>query len=412
MPNPKRRNSERIQFSVASARTVRIPVTDAPPLFPWPVAAVGGGVLAGLAGLLVVAGLVMVAWFSAIAIAVPTVLAFAAQAWLLAHGGEVAIGESHITLAPLGLTLLFAALCASIGGFAYRQGRQARTGDLTPVQQRWLLLGSVAQVALGYVGCAVLVAWAVAGPSGILAPAIGALGVSVLGGLVGALAASGQRLDELGPRWVRRSLRGAAAGVLGLVIAAAVVLATAAVLGETRIAALEAGLKFDDGGLVVWSLVALAYLPNLLAWSLAWVLGAGFTVGTGSLVTLWTTQLGMLPAIPAFGALPAAGVASDWVLAWLVLGVAAGAAAGVAAATGGRTSLVGALAAAALAGLLAGLGYLAWAAASRGDLGSLRLVGLGPRLVESLLIAVPLVLLSAALGGLVAWLVRRRRARA
>ena len=33
MPSPKRRATERVQFSVSSARTVRIPVTDAPPLF-------------------------------------------------------------------------------------------------------------------------------------------------------------------------------------------------------------------------------------------------------------------------------------------------------------------------------------------------------------------------------------------
>jgi len=381
-------------------------------VFPWPVAAIGGGALAGIAGLLLVAGVVLVAWFSAIAIAVPTMLAFSAQVWLLAHGAELAIGGSGITLVPLGLTVAFAALCASVGGFAQRQGRLARTGELTPAENRGLFLGSIAQVALGYVGLTVLVAWAVAGPSGILRPALGALAVSVIGGGVGALVASGRTASDSGAKWVRRSVRGACAGVLGLVIAGAIVLATAVVLGETRIAALENSLKFDNGGLFVWSLVVLAYLPNLLAWALAWVLGAGFTVGTGSMVTLWTTQLGMLPALPVFGALPPAGVASEWLLSWLALGVAIGGVAGVVAVLRGRTNVLGALASAALAGLAVGLVYLGWAAASRGALGNLRLVGLGPRLVESLLIAMPLLLLSATLAGLVAWFVRRRRSRA
>ena len=142
------------------------------------------------------------------------------------------------------------------------------------------------------------------------------------------------------------------------------------------------------------------------------MLGAGFTVGTGSMVTLWTTQLGMLPALPVFGALPPAGVASEWLLSWLALGVAIGGVAGVVAVLRGRTNVLGALASAALAGLAVGLVYLGWAAASRGALGNLRLVGLGPRLVESLLIAMPLLLLSATLAGLVAWFVRRRRSRA
>lgn len=111
---------------------------------------------------------------------------------------------------------------------------------------------------------------------------------------------------------------------------------------------------------------------------------------------------------PVFGALPPAGVASDWLLAWLVLGVSAGAVAGVVVASKGRTSVVGVLGSAVLAGLLAALGYLAWAAAGRGDLGILRLVDLGPRLTESAVIGAPLLVLSAAVGGLVAWFVRRK----
>ncbi len=74
------------------------------------------------------------------------------------------------------------------------------------------------------------------------------------------------------------------------------------------------------------------------------------------------------------------------------------------------TTVLGALAGSAAAGLLAGLAYLGWTAASRGGLGSLRLVDLGPRLLEALMIGVPLLLLSALLGGLVTWFVRRRSA--
>ena len=409
MRMPRNRDPERLRFTVSSARTVRLPsVPDVPPLLPWPLAALGGGVAAGLAGSLLVAGTVMIAWLSAIAIALPTALGFAAQVWLLAHGGELSVGADKVTLVPLGLTLVFGAICASVGGFAYRQGRQSRSGGLDDTRRRRLLLGSIGQVSAGYTVFAVILAWTVSGAAAIWRPALGGLLVSAVGSAIGAALAAGLRPSVLRPDWLRRGLRGAAAGVLALVIAAAVVLATALALGEPRIASLEAALRIDAGGLVVWSLVAIAYLPNLLGWAVAWLLGAGFTVGTGSLVSLSTTELGMLPAIPVFGALPPVGVADPWLVSWLALGVLAAVLAGIVAVRDGHTGPLGALAAGGAAGLVTGIAYLAWVAASRGGLGSLRLVGLGPRLLEAVSIGVPILLLGSVLAGMVTWFVRRR----
>ncbi len=406
---PRNRDSERLRFTVSSARTVRLPdVPDAPPLLPWPLAALGGGLLAGLAGSLLVAGVVMVAWLSALAIALPTALRFAAQVWLLAHGGVLEVGSEAVTLVPLGLTIAFGAICASVGGFAYRQGRQARPTASDEGVRRLLLFGSIGMVSAGYTVSAVIVAWTVSGAAAIWRPALGALVVSAVGSAIGAGMAAGLRPANLRPDWLRRGLRGAAAGTLGLVVASAVVLATATALGEPRIAALEAGLRFDTGGVFVWSLLALAYLPNLLGWAVAWLLGAGFTVGTGSLVSLSTTELGMLPAVPVFGALPPVGVADQWMFAWLGLGVAAAAVAGVAAVRTGHTGPLGALAAGAAAGLVTGGAYLAWAASSRGGLGGLRLAALGPRMPEALILGVPILLFGSVLAAMVAWFVRRR----
>ncbi len=409
MPIARTRDSGRLRLTVSSARTVRLPtVPDGPPLLPWPVAAIGGGVAAAVAGALVVAGVVLVAWLSAIAISLSAVLGFSAQVWLLAHGGTVVLGADRVTLVPLGLTLLCCAICAWLAGIAYSQGRQARTGDLTPAIRLRLLAGTVAQVTLGYTLTVLATAWLAAGPDEVWRPGLGALALSAVGATIGAGAAAGLRPRGIRPDWLRHGLRGGAVGVLGCVAIAAVVLATAMVLGETRVATLESALGFDSGGAFVWSLVTLAYLPNLLGWALAWALGAGFTVGSGSLVTLWTTELGMLPAIPVLGGLPPAGVSDPWLLAWLAGGALAGALAGVAAARHGRTSAVGALLGGAVGGLAAALAFLGWAAASRGGLGSLRLVDLGPRLTEAALIGGPLLLLGSVLAALVTWLVRRR----
>ena len=405
---PRNRDPERLRFTVSSARTVRLPhIPDAPPLLPWPLAAVGGGLMAGLAGSLLVAGVVMIAWLSALAIALPTALRFAAQVWLLAHGGELEVGSEAVTLVPLGLTIVFGSICASVGGFAYRQGRQARPSAQDGAQ-RLLLLGSICMVSAGYIVFTVILAWTVSGATAIWRPALGALVVSAVGSTIGAGMAAGLRPAHVRPDWLGRGVRGAAAGTLGLAAAAAIVLATGTVIGEPRIAALEAGLRFDTGGLVVWSLVVLAYLPNLLGWAAAWLLGAGFTVGTGSLVSLSTTELGMLPAIPVFGALPAVGAADPWMLAWLALGVVAAVFAGVVSVRSGHTGPLGALAAGGAAGLLTGIAYLAWAASSRGGLGSLRMAALGPRLLEALILGVPILLFSSVLAAMVTWFVRRR----
>ncbi|MCA0295939.1 MAG: DUF6350 family protein [Actinobacteria bacterium] len=409
MPMPRFRDPERLKFTVSTARTVRLSTTPAgPPLVPWPVAALGGGVFAALAGAVVVAGVVLVAWLSAIAIPLPKVLDFAAQVWLLGHGGVLTIGDVDVTLVPLGLTLLFGAICSSAGRFAYRQGRLGRTETPSGTVRTRLLLGSIGQVAAGYTVFAVVLAWVVAGPSQLWRPALGALALSVAGSAVGAGLAAGYRPWDLGPDWLRRAWRGAAAGLLGLVVVSAVTLATALVLGETRVAALEDALGFDAGGVFVWSVAVLAYLPNLLGWTLAWLFGGGFTVGSGSLVSLSTTELGMMPAVPVFGALPPVGAADPWLLAWLAAGVAVGALTGVVAVRRDDDGNGGGLVAGAAGGLAVGLVFLAWAAASRGALGVLRLSEVGPRLLESLAIGVPLVFISACLGAVVGLLAGRR----
>ena len=410
MPMPKFRGSSRVRLTVSNAKTVRLPIAgDAPPLLPWPLAAVGGGVATALAGALLVAGVMLLAWLSAIAVPVPTLLGFAAQVWLLGNGGELLIGPDRLSLVPLGLTLCFGAMCSSTGRFAFRQGQQSRPAQQDPAQRTRLAVQSALQVAAGYTAFAVLIAWSVQGSSGVLRAGLGAFAVSLVGSLIGGLAAAGLRPWEGLPHWVRFGLRGAGVGLLALVVLAAVVLAGEVAGAEPQVGTLEEALGLDSGGVVVWSLVTLAFLPDLLAWTLSWLLGAGFTVGSGSLVSVSGTKLGMLPNLPILGALPEPGAADPWQQLWLLSGVLVGALAGVVAVRGHRTSLVGALASGGAAGGILGLGYTLWAILSRGDLGHLRLVALGPRILETLLISLPLLLLGAVVGAVVTWFLRRFR---
>lgn len=409
MPKPRPRDSQRLRLKVASARTMRLPAepTD-PPLLPWPIAAVGGGVLAGVAGGVLVAALVMLAWFSATAIGVPTALAFAGQVWLLSNGGVLSIGSDQVTLVPLGMTAINLVLCAWAGGFGYRQGRASRVERISPAQSRNLALATAVQVTLGYAGLAVAVSLGTGSGQPVRAVA-GACVVALLGSLTGVLVASDAQ--HAAPDWLRAGLRGAAAGSAGLVVAGCVVLIVTLIQSEVRMTTLETAIAFDQRGNIVWAAVLLSYLPDFLGWALAWVLGGGFTVGTDTLVSLWATRLGMVPSIPVFGALPADGVTSQWLLAWLAAGLLAGALAGVVALRRHGTGVVGALVASGMAGLLTGVGFVVLAVASRGSLGELRMAQLGPQFPESLFIPVPLLVLSALAAGTAMWLIRQLRAR-
>ena len=135
-------------------------------------------------------------------------------------------------------------------------------------------------------------------------------------------------------------------------------------------------------------------------------------MGSGSVVAPAGTELGILPGIPMLGALPAAGPGGVAQLWWLAAGVLAGAIAAwivVRARPAARfdeTSLVGGLAGVLSGALFAGL---AWAAS--GDLGTLRLADLGPRLLPLLVMGVTTMGLAGMITGLLLGIGRRLRTR-
>ena len=180
--------------------------------------------------------------------------------------------------------------------------------------------------------------------------------------------------------------------------------------GWDRVEALTRALHPGTAGGILLVVTQLTVLPNLLLWSGLYALGAGFTLGNGSVVAPAATSLGVLPGLPVLGALPAAGPGSTSQLWWLVAGALAGATAAWLALRGGagtridRASLLGGAAGLAAALVLVGLAWL-----SSGDLGSVRLAGLGPRLLPLLVMSSTTLGLSGLITGAVVWALRRRR---
>ena len=203
--------------------------------------------------------------------------------------------------------------------------------------------------------------------------------------------------------------RAVIAAQLVMLVAGAAVLVTGLAAHLSRVAALHEALQPGIAGGIAVLLLQLGFAPNALVWSASYALGSGFSLGAGSVVAPAATELGILPGIPFLGALPSPGPGDLMELWWLAAGAAAGAIACwvlLAARPAVRFDVASLMGGA--CGLLAGVAFagLAWAAS--GDLGTLRLTGLGPRLFPLLIMAATTMGLSGMITGLALGLIPRR----
>lgn len=175
--------------------------------------------------------------------------------------------------------------------------------------------------------------------------------------------------------------RGGAAAAAGVIALAAIVTSLALVTGFARIITLYESLHTELLGGVAVTLGQLALVPNVVIWTMSWLVGPGFAIGTGSAVSPLGTTLGPLPSIPMLGALPEGGLEFGFV--GLIVPVATGFLVAALFGPGLRRSLQGdpsvlsfvtALGMGLVGGVL--LGLLAWA--SGGTAGPGRLADVGP----------------------------------
>lgn len=401
-------------------RTVAVDVDDEKPTptrtftWPWQLITVLGAVAVAGAGWVLLGGLSAVVWLASSDAPLTDALRIATQLFALTHGAPVTLVGQQVTLVPLGLSLLLVFLALPIVGVAARHAAESmgRIDDDGAVHVSlekvvWIVAGTYAAV---YTVAVAVLSGAVLGGDVVGPVALGAVIIGGIAGLWGAAGGVGFDPTLQWPAWLRVVPRAIGASLLALLAVGAVALACAFALGRERIAAITESLEPGIVGGVALIVVHLVYLPNLVLWACSWLLGAGITVGDGSLITLAITDVGLLPAIPALGAVPEPGVASPWMLLWLAGGVVAGAAAG-AAVTWARprarvdeTALVGGL-----AGVLAGLVVTLAASLASGGLGADRLAEMGARVGQLAVFAPTLLGLSGLLAGLVLGLVRRPR---
>ena len=333
------------------------------------------------------------------------------QAWLLLHGvplsltypagtvGPEATG-GLLSLIPLGLTLMPFFLC-------WRAGRRLARASYT--DQLWqALLGALGTYSLLGIATAYFSAnedVSISLAAGALIPLISA----GLGVIIGARVEAGSWVRLIGvdltdwiartsqhSRWAGSYLWAAIrAGVVGITAAiglTAVLLVVALAISWAEIATIYQKLDAGIIGGIVLTVAQLGLLPNLIVWTLAWASGAGFSIGTGSIISPLETTVGPLPAVPVLAALPSG--EPEFAYAALLIPVAAGVLAGWWFLREGEnhfdewlsikirarwfTASVSTLCLGAVIGIVSGLLAAAAALVARGSLGIGRFVDIGP----------------------------------
>lgn len=397
------------------------PETTGPRASTRPTTVVGvlAGASAALLGLAVCGALGLVGWYlsDAGSHGDPSQgVAVGVRGWLVGHGAGLRVDGVEVTLLPLALTLGLAWLVwqagLRLGELVWDHGPdEARRGD---GERDFTLVRAIGGFAVGYVGMALVAsAWAGDGAEGSTGDVFR---WAVL--LVVLLAAPGVALGTgRAQTWIERApvvLRDAFGGagrilVAWLAVSAAVFLVALALgAGDARSTLDRLGTSGAESFLLV--LGCLLLVPQAVLWSSAFLLGPGFTVGTGTVVAPSGVLLGPLPLLPILGALPDEGELGG---VWAAhLAVPTLVAAWIVARRHARVGLVrweGSLVAGAGAGALAALMLAFVTSLADGAAGPGRLAEVGASAGEVLLAALPAFVLGGLAGAaLGTWWARRR----
>jgi len=327
----------------------------------------------------------------------------AADVWLLGHGVDVTFTLDPSTAAALGLPGAELPVTFSIAllGFALLTLLLAVRAGRRVAEVGHPIIGLITEIivfGLASAGIVVAASHPAAEPNvtqGVVLPTLTFL-IGILVGLATSqlrrdARAQGQRSrlaiarDAMLSRipislrvGIDASVRAGIAAVAALVVAASVVGALALGVGYAQLITFYETLHTEALGGLVLTVAQGAVLPNFVIWTMAWLVGPGFAVGTGSISSPFATALGPVPPIPIFGAIPSEPGSGAWIV--LTLPLAAGLIAGILAHGRLRGVLrdwwlvVVGIAGGICGGIIAGL----LAAASAGSGGPGRLADLGP----------------------------------
>jgi len=382
--------------------------------------------LAGLAGVLAAAATLMVClavgvtgWFLTDAGshgAPRDGLRSGALAWLMAHGSGVRVEGVLVTVMPLGITLVCAWV---VWRTAYRLGDSVSghgpdADRIADGERDWTVPVAALFFLVGYVVVGVVTESLAATPETRPALAHVVLWSVLMCGVLGApaIAAGSGRAAIWGSFLPSTLLASGAAcrSVLTTWLWVALAFFVGALVLDTGTALnLVSQLGTNGPATVLLALVSVLLAPNAVLFTGSYLLGPGFAVGVGTVVSPAEVTVGALPVFPMLAALPDSGPTPAWT-AWLVLVPPVVAGIGVARAQRRRPTLryeEGALHGCA-GGMLAGLAFALLTSLAGGRVGPGRMTEVGPEVFPVLLHAVTAFGIGGLIGGLaITWWQRR-----
>ena len=398
------------------------PTQDRPRARSLTLAAGAGGAAAALAPLAVCCALAVLGWFAADAglHGEPRdALRVGALGWLAAHGSGVRVDGVLVTALPLLLTL-GCAWAVWRAGLRVGEAVSAHGPDadrLADGERDWTVPGATSVLAVAYTAVVAVTATLAGTPATPVSPVrAGLFAVLLCASVGGAAVAVGSGRAAVWAALTPVSLRAAAAAGWAILrwfaAASALALLVALLLDLAAAANVLSQLDTDTVDTVVVVLASALLVPNAVAFAGAYLLGPGFAVGAGTLVSPTAVVLGPLPLFPLLAALPGDGRPPVWVPALLAVPAVVAA---VATWRALRDRPSGRWDVAALrgcgAGLLAALGTALAAGLAGGAVGPGRMRVVGPVALDVLVHALPAFCLGGMVGALVAtW--RHRRAEA
>ncbi len=377
-----------------------------------------GGVLAAAGPLLVLMAVGVIGWFvsdAGVHGAPRDGMRMGALAWLAGHGSGFTVMGVRVLIVPLGVTAISAwsmwRLGHRVGDAVSGHGPDA--DRISDGERDVTVPTAIALFFAGYAVVAVVVATLAAGSSADPSLPHVLLWTFVMTACVAAPAiAVGSGRAAIWATFLPVTLR-AAAAVAGAVLSAflvvsAVVFLIALATSLDDAATMTSTLHPSPSEAGLYALVNAGFLPNASLFSGSWLLGPGFAVGGGTVVSPSAVVLGPLPVVPLLAALPGVGTPAAWAGALMALPPLVAAVFTFRALrhrplTWDRAALAGCG-----GGIVAGIGFALLASVAGGAAGPGRMRHIGPFVPEVLVHAITACGIGALVGALALVLLQRR----
>lgn len=393
------------------------PRTDAAPLRPLVLIATLGGALAAVGPLLVLMAVGVIGWFvsdAGVHGAPRDGMRMGALTWLAGHGSGFTVMGVRVLIVPLGVTAVAAwsmwRLGHRVGDAVSGHGPDA--DRISDGERDFTVPTAIALFFAGYAVLAVVVATVAPGSSADPSlPRVLSWSLVMTVCVAAPAIAVGSGRAAIWATFLPVTLR-AAGAVAGAVLTALLVVSTLVFLvtlaaSFDEAATMTATLHPSPSEAGLYALVNAGFVPNASLFSGSWLLGPGFAVGGGTIVSPAAVVLGPLPVVPLLAALPVAGTPVGWVgalmaLPPLVAAIYAFRALRERPLTWDQAALAGCG-----GGIVAGIGFAVLASFAGGAAGPGRMRHVGPFVPEVLVHAITACGIGALLGALALVLLRR-----